>query len=77
MPTYCLSYKSVDEPAIRKVHEITPARCKRLPDLNDCLFLGRHINCRSAVLAARNLYMDSIGCEFCCPECFSNPASDS
>lgn len=48
-------------------HEVHEEGCQFLP--GNCIRLGEHADCASAVTMARRLYPRSNGCYHCCREC--------
>lgn len=49
-------------------HEVHRQGCRFMPRENNRIDLGVHRSCREAVARARQIYKQSDGCAYCCPE---------
>ena len=70
MPNYCVNKKAQNTATgEHEVHNVDI--CSHLPNLDNQISLGNHINCQSAVLNAKNRYPKNIidGCYHCCNDC--------
>lgn len=52
-------------------HEVHQASCGWMPREENCISLGLHENCHSAVRKAKEYYSNVDGCYYCCNECHS------
>lgn len=50
-------------------HEVHQAGCSHMPAPQNRLALGLHMNCSTAVQAARRVYPKANGCFYCCRAC--------
>lgn len=53
-------------------HEVHKANCSYLPEPYNRIDLGYHINCHSAVTAAKQYYLKSNGCYYCSNDCHTS-----
>lgn len=67
MPEYIVN----DKAQSNGDHEVHTTSCVYYPEIRSYTNLGWHVNCRSAVTAAKEIYSSSDGCAFCSPECHS------
>lgn len=68
MPNYCVN-KNQQNNGDHEVHDLTSGACIRLPDSQNRLNLGYHLDCHSAVRQAKLTFSKSNGCYYCCGPC--------
>lgn len=68
MANYCVNSNPQPSSGDHEVH-ILDGTCTRLPNPENRVALGDHLNCQSAVEAAKKIYPSSDGCYYCCEEC--------
>jgi len=66
MPDYCVNNNA----QANGDHEVHTKTCTYLP--SNRTELGWHVNCKSAVLAAKTKYRQSNGCYWCSRECHTS-----
>lgn len=52
-------------------HEVHVAGCPNMPILKNCISLGRHMSCYSAITAAQKFFTKVDGCVNCASDCHS------
>lgn len=69
MPKFIMN-KNAQSTGEHEVHNLD-AGCKHLPMLINCIELGFHTNCQSAVAYAKAIHPSKVidGCAFCAPQC--------
>lgn len=50
-------------------HEVHSEDCSFVPNVNNRTYLGYFNNCKDAVKKAKNTYLKSDGCFWCCRPC--------
>lgn len=68
MPHYCV-ITNAQPTGEHEVHDIK--KCSCLPDRANQKDLGRHPDCKSALIRAKQIYDNVDGCIYCVPECHS------
>jgi len=53
-------------------HEVHVTGCSWMPDSINCISLGEHETCRTAVTKAKEYYSQSNGCYYCCNACHTS-----
>lgn len=53
-------------------HEVHEEGCSHMPLLENRIDLGVHLNCYSAVIAAKVYYSQADGCYYCSEECHTS-----
>ncbi|MCF1715251.1 hypothetical protein L0U88_11495 [Flavihumibacter sp. RY-1] len=56
-------------PQIDGYREVHTSDCRFFPTQHNRIPLGEYFSCREAVAAAKNKYLKSDGCYYCCREC--------
>ncbi|MCC6913206.1 MAG: hypothetical protein IT566_05845 [Rhodospirillaceae bacterium] len=68
MPNYCVNKNA----QANGDHEVHRDGCSYLPAPANQHYLGNHLTCQSAVLAAKQVYRQSNGCAYCSPACHTS-----
>lgn len=66
MPRY---YVNKNAQPVSGDHEVHVVGCAWMPQAHNCVDLGEHLSCGTAVQKAKHYYPDSNGCVHCCPAC--------
>ncbi|MCD4731240.1 MAG: hypothetical protein K8R74_11595 [Bacteroidales bacterium] len=53
-------------------HEVHKEDCSFLPNAENRIDLGIHMNCQSAVVKAKVFYQQTNGCYYCADECHTS-----
>ncbi len=53
-------------------HEVHTTGCSHMPNTENCVSLGLHDNCRTAVTKAKETYSRSNGCYYCAKPCHTS-----
>lgn len=51
-------------------HEVHVSGCSYFP--SDYIYLGEYSSCAPAVTQAKQYYLQSNGCAYCCPDCHTS-----
>ena len=65
---YCVNINAQLESGDHEVHNETN-NCQFLPETSNRYPLGYHLNCQSAVAAAKRIYTQTNGCYYCANDC--------
>lgn len=68
MPEYYVNRNEQPEDGYHEVH-VDDGSCPYPPNLHNRISLGWHVNCQSAVTAAKRIYPKSDGCYWCVRGC--------